>query len=164
MKQVAKVSDTYKKVNNFISSHHSSTLTFILQIPKVLDNIFDAISCICDKLCSIFEDSLSDENVQILEDIICMNQHLLSALDVSHPRIEEICNISKKIGDLPTKLTGGGGGGCTITCITPKNADKIDKFSDILTQLGFNCFKVYTDHNGVKLKIDHNHDPINQAS
>lgn len=42
-----------------------------------------------------------------------MNQNLLNCLDVGHPEIDKIVDISKKYG-LSAKLTGAGGGGIVL--------------------------------------------------
>lgn len=53
--------------------------------------------------------------IQVLIDL----QHgHLRTLDVSHPRLEEICFITKRRG-LHSKLTGAGGGGNAFTLIPP---------------------------------------------
>lgn len=45
-----------------------------------------------------------------------MNQSLLNALGVGHPVLERIRGITAEFR-LPTKLTGAGGGGCSITLV-----------------------------------------------
>lgn len=46
------------------------------------------------------------------------NQKLLEALRVSHRKIEDVCDVLK-LHELEGKLTGGGGGGCVITFLSP---------------------------------------------
>ncbi len=47
-----------------------------------------------------------------------VNQHLLNAIGVGHPSLDRVCGIAQRIG-LSAKLTGGGGGGCSIALIPP---------------------------------------------
>ncbi len=48
--------------------------------------------------------------------MIDVNHYLLCSLNVSHEKIENIRQITKKFG-LHTKITGAGGGGCMLTFI-----------------------------------------------
>jgi mevalonate kinase len=42
------------------------------------------------------------------------NQELLSSLQVSTPRLDEMCAVVRQAGAWGAKLTGSGGGGCMI--------------------------------------------------
>jgi len=48
--------------------------------------------------------------------MIDVNHYLLCSLNVSHEKIENIRQITKKYG-LHTKITGAGGGGCMLTFV-----------------------------------------------
>lgn len=52
----------------------------------------------------------------LFQELVCLNQHLLNALGVGHPAIDNVCTLAKAQG-LNAKLTGGGGGGCVIALL-----------------------------------------------
>ncbi|GME65712.1 mevalonate kinase [Neofusicoccum parvum] len=66
---------------------------------------------------------------QHLGDLMVANHGLLVALGVSHPRLERIRSLIDHTGIGWTKLTGAGGGGCTITLLKP-GIDSRDLFRD----------------------------------
>lgn len=47
-----------------------------------------------------------------------MNHNLLKALQVSHPKLDDICAILTEFG-LSGKLTGAGGGGYAVAVVPP---------------------------------------------
>ena len=53
-----------------------------------------------------------------LSDLIDLNQHLLNAMGVGHPSLDQVVSLSAKYG-LHAKLTGAGGGGCAFVLIPP---------------------------------------------
>jgi mevalonate kinase len=46
-----------------------------------------------------------------------INHHMLCALGVSHPSIDSVIRLTSEF-NLPSKITGAGGGGCVISIIT----------------------------------------------
>jgi hypothetical protein len=54
------------------------------------------------------------------------NQHLLSAVGVSHPSLDRICTVvDETAGDeAAAKLTGAGGGGCAFVVLRPSKPGK----------------------------------------
>ena len=56
--------------------------------------------------------------VACCQDLVEMNQSLLRLLGVSHPSLEQVCQLCSSHG-LHCKLTGAGGGGCAVTLISP---------------------------------------------
>ena len=53
-----------------------------------------------------------------IQEMFVINQHLLNALGVGHPSLDQVFSIASQFG-LAAKLTGGGGGGCAIILIHP---------------------------------------------
>lgn len=73
-----------------------------------------------------------------LGELIRINHGLLVSLGVSHPRLERIRELVDHAGIGWTKLTGAGGGGCSITLLKPgiKQAVK-DDLGEKLGEEGF---------------------------
>ncbi len=58
---------------------------------------------------------------QAVSEIVPENQALLNDIGVGHPTIDKVVEISKSF-NLPSKLTGAGGGGCVLTLVPPMAA------------------------------------------
>lgn len=65
-----------------------------------------------------------------------LNQMLLSTWMVSTPEIERACHTARRAGAYGAKLTGSGGGGCTIA-LTPEDPEPVLR---ALRAEGFECF------------------------
>ncbi|CAK4145302.1 unnamed protein product [Aphanomyces euteiches] len=91
--------------------------------------------------------SLSESD---LANMMATNQACLDALEVGHQSITTICEMSAKY-TMVTKLTGAGGGGCTITLV-PADAtdDDIALLKYELTQEGFTCIETALGGPGVE--------------
>lgn len=103
--------------------------------------LLDAIHQISSDAVSVFEKSNSagSELDTRVGELVRINQGLLYALGVSHPKIEEIVGLTSDIGD--TKLTGAGGGGCTITLLrSDVSQDQIESTVRHLESEGFQVF------------------------
>jgi mevalonate kinase len=92
------------------------------------------------------------EHYETLGELADFNHNLLRCLGVSHPRLDEACQIlaNKK---LHGKLTGAGGGGYAI-CLVGPFVDKnvISKVIEELNSKGFEA--VLTDLGGCGVSID----------
>jgi len=66
-----------------------------------------------------FEDEANHTSLIRLGELIRINHGLLVSLGVSHPRLERIRELVDHTGIGWTKLTGAGGGGCSITLLKP---------------------------------------------
>ena len=53
-----------------------------------------------------------------VQELFVLNQHLLNAVGVGHPALDQVCTLAREEG-LAAKLTGAGGGGCAIILIPP---------------------------------------------
>ncbi|KAF2710447.1 mevalonate kinase [Pleomassaria siparia CBS 279.74] len=88
------------------------------------ENILNAIGLVTESahqlLTSPGFDSTSPTALKHLGDLITINHGLLVALGVSHPKLERIREIIDHTGIGWTKLTGAGGGGCSITILKPQ--------------------------------------------
>ncbi|KAL3689875.1 hypothetical protein R1sor_016184 [Riccia sorocarpa] len=84
-----------------------------------------------------------------LEELVSMNQGLLQCMGVSHPSIEQICQITSGFS-LCSKLTGAGGGGCVFTLLRNDGTD-ILKLRHQLQLAGFDCFQAAMGGKGVQV-------------
>jgi len=81
-----------------------------------------------------------------------MNQGLLNALDVSHPKLEMICAMAW-IHSYAGKLTGAGGGGYAYILLPPNTEDESIKFfSQQLEEKGFHVTTTSLGGSGVKIE------------
>lgn len=96
--------------------------------PLIFDPIFQAMGHITNKghetLTNIYK--LNDENGNVekktklmndLLELVKVNHGLLTSMNVSHPGLEKIVNLSTELQVGATKLTGAGGGGCALTIL-----------------------------------------------
>ena len=87
------------------------------------------------------------------QELIDVNQGLLSALGVSHPALEQIINIAAK-QKMHAKLTGAGGGGFAYALITPWHTEiQINAAKLELEAAGFLCWEAQLAGDGVKHKF-----------
>ena len=78
-----------------------------------------------------------------VQELIDMNQGLLSSLGVSHPSLERVVEVTAKHG-LHTKLTGAGGGGFAFSLITPNtDREKVSKTFIPPCSNRVNCLQFY---------------------
>ncbi|EPY52689.1 mevalonate kinase Erg12 [Schizosaccharomyces cryophilus OY26] len=100
--------------------------------PLVIDSIFQTIDGISRSAIEALETVTDVFRLrEVLGELIFINQKMLEALNVSHVTIEQVINATKSIG--PTKLTGAGGGGCTVTL---RNTDCSNEMvEDVITEL-----------------------------
>lgn len=121
--------------------------------PKLVGGILDTI----DKVTRSAEDLLSEdgfdtENVESLQkvgELMTLNHGQLMSLGVSHPRLERIRALVDHEGMGWTKLTGAGGGGCSITLLRPDARDKLDRLESRLDEEGFQMFETTLGGGGV---------------
>ncbi|KAL8812715.1 MAG: hypothetical protein Q9200_000825 [Gallowayella weberi] len=90
--------------------HPAITQPILEAIDKVTESAHELV------LSSAF-DPKDDRSVRKLGDLMSINHGLLTALGVSHPKLDRIRELidSRELGW--TKLTGAGGGGCAITLL-----------------------------------------------
>ncbi|XP_074642614.1 mevalonate kinase-like isoform X2 [Tubulanus polymorphus] len=124
------VTNVFKRCENYVT-----VMEPILQA-------IDAISHRCQILLTDY--SKTESNIEKiyceLQELVDINQHLLASLGVSHPSIDQICAVTKQY-KLSTKLTGAGGGGCTLTLIPPEfPEDKLKCLIEQIKKLGCDCF------------------------
>lgn len=108
----------------------------------VMESI-EAVTLKCQVTCKELSEKPENttELYSILEGLIDVNQSHLSVLGVSHPLIDQICNLCSK-KNLHAKLTGAGGGGCVLCLINPEIPKSVMTELKIeLTDLRFVCLE-----------------------
>ncbi|RHY58444.1 hypothetical protein DYB30_001928 [Aphanomyces astaci] len=110
--------------------------------PAFVDGRFEAIRTIIEAF----------QRQTEFQAMIRLNQTLLAQVGVSHPAIDTVVNLANPL--LPTKLTGAGGGGCTITFI-PDDTDEgaVAALKADLAKHGFTCVETVLGGPGVKFSL-----------
>ena len=83
-------------------------------------------------------------------ELISINHGLLASLGVSHPRLERVRELIDFQGLGWTKLTGAGGGGCSITLMKPGvSEEKLASLQKQLESEGYSQFKTTLGGDGI---------------
>lgn len=97
-----------------------------------------------------FSSPLSGQDITRLGELIRINHGILVSLGVSHPKLERIRELIDHAGIGWTKLTGAGGGGCSITLLKPNVQQTVVKdLEDKLTCEGFEKYETTLGGAGV---------------
>lgn len=143
---------TYTKVPRSTKILVSNVRQLYETYPDIITPVLNSMDSIACKASQIL--SQNEPDFQSVASLIDINQGLLQSLGVSHETIAKICLLSEQLNIGPTKLTGAGGGGCTLTLIQdPTNLQKFKEtlsdaygFDTIETQLGGDgCLLVSSD-------------------
>jgi mevalonate kinase len=122
--------------------------------PKLVGPILDAMDKVVQAMNELIGDEDFDsEDVESLSkvgELMTVNHGLLVSLGVSHPRLERVRELVDHEGLGWTKLTGAGGGGCSITLMRPDAPrDKWDKLEEQLDREGYQKFETTLGGDGV---------------
>lgn len=122
--------------------------------PALLDSILDAM----DKAANSAVELLSHErfvdgdedSLRKLGELMSINHGLLVSLGVSHPRLERVRELVDHEGVGWTKITGAGGGGCSITLLRPDvPPEKTAKMEKQLDDENYGRYEVKLGGDGV---------------
>ncbi|KAH8664044.1 mevalonate kinase [Xylariales sp. PMI_506] len=122
--------------------------------PKLVGNILDAIDKVTHSAGELIGDDTFDpkdvDSLQKLGELMSINHGLLVSLGVSHPRLERIRELVDHENIGWTKLTGAGGGGCSITLMRPDTTQaKLDKMATQLQEQGYSQFRTTLGGDGI---------------
>ncbi|KAK4219225.1 hypothetical protein QBC37DRAFT_436789 [Rhypophila decipiens] len=122
--------------------------------PKLVGSILDAIDKVTDSAKEIINDDDFDtedeECLRRVGELMTINHGLLVSLGVSHPRLERVRELVDHEGIGWTKLTGAGGGGCSITLLRPGvSREKLDRLEQQLDDEGYQKFETTLGGDGV---------------
>ncbi|KAF4120702.1 mevalonate kinase [Geosmithia morbida] len=122
--------------------------------PKLVGTILDAMDRVTNSAAEILEDEDFDEEdddwLRRVGELMSINHGLLVSLGVSHPRLEGVRELVDHQGVGWTKLTGAGGGGCSITLLRPGvPAAKMKEVEGCLDRGGYQRFRTTLGGDGV---------------
>lgn len=96
------------------------------------------------------EDDVELDQMSKIGQLMAVNHGLLYALGVSHPRLERVRELVDHEGIGYTKLTGAGGGGCSITLMkSDVDPEKVAKLEQQLEEEGYEKFVTTLGGDGV---------------
>ncbi|KAI0122988.1 ribosomal protein S5 domain 2-type protein [Xylariales sp. AK1849] len=122
--------------------------------PKLVSTILDAMDKVTRSANELIDeedfDSEEVESLRRMGELMTINHGLLVSLGVSHPRLERIRELVDHEGIGWTKLTGAGGGGCSITLMRPDvPREKLDQLEERLEKEGYQKFETTLGGDGV---------------
>lgn len=122
--------------------------------PKLVGPILDAMDKVVQAMNELIEeedfDSEEVESLSKVGELMTINHGLLVSLGVSHPRLERVRELVDHEGLGWTKLTGAGGGGCSITLMRPDAPrEKWDRLEEQLEEEGYQKFETTLGGDGV---------------
>lgn len=135
-------------VNSKVERNTSRMVTTVKErirrFPAIVDGIFDAIDAISNEAMKVLNTPVnesrktcSEEEHQSLQELCRMNNQLLIALGLGHPKIDQICTTLARYGVHP-KMTGAGGGGSVYAFLKPETSQTvIDMMTNELKSMGY---------------------------
>jgi len=122
--------------------------------PKLVGSILEAVDRVTQSALELIEheefDTENEESLRGVGELMTINHGLLLSLGVSHPRLERVRELVDHEGIGWTKLTGAGGGGCSITLLRPGvPREKLDRLEEQLEEEGYQKFETTLGCDGV---------------
>ncbi|KAM5435352.1 Mevalonate kinase [Microsporum ferrugineum] len=122
--------------------------------PAITESVLDSIGQLTENAHRIIMSDDFDENcpdtIDHFGQLFRINHGLLVSLGVSHPRLERIRELVDHADIGWTKLTGAGGGGCTITLLKGnRNEAAIEHMEEQLDDEGFERYETSLGGDGV---------------
>ncbi|EGD78365.1 hypothetical protein PTSG_09431 [Salpingoeca rosetta] len=98
------------------------------EFPAVMDPLLDSMGHLSQTFLDISqqlaETSDTDPLFTKLETLMTMNHHMLNAIGVGHPALDDVVRLASSLG-LAAKLTGAGGGGCAYVLLRPHASEDV---------------------------------------
>ncbi|CAH0044501.1 unnamed protein product [Clonostachys rhizophaga] len=122
--------------------------------PDLVGSILDAMGKVTTTVADLIEeedfDATDEEDLRRVGELMTINHGLLVSLGVSHPRLERIRELVDHEGIGWTKLTGAGGGGCSITLLRPElPSERLSKLEAQLEEENYQKFETTLGGDGV---------------
>ena len=139
-----RTADQVANVKKLLQEYPDITELMLQAIDKISKEALDLINA------NEFEDDSSHRSLVRLGELVRINHGLLVSLGVSHPRLERIRELVDHAGIGWTKLTGAGGGGCSITLLKPTIKKVVkDQLNAKLIREGFERYDTTLGGDGV---------------
>lgn len=132
----------------------SGVSKLLQEYPSVTSSILTLMENVAKDLYSIMIKPFDGTSKSKLQELVRINQGLLSSLGVSHTSLDKIKLLTDRLDIGETKLTGAGGGGCAITLLND-DFDKNDLQSLIkdLNEEGYETFETKLGGKGCGILI-----------
>ena len=122
--------------------------------PKLVASILDAMDKVTTSAADLIQEDDFDERdedcLRRVGELMTINHGMLNAIGVSHPRLERIRELVDHEGIGWTKLTGAGGGGCSITLLKPNTPkETMDRLDARLEAEGYEKFETTLGGGGI---------------
>lgn len=139
---------TYTKIPRSTKTLITNVRELVVKQPNVVKPILTAMGQLAIRGTEIL-DSLDDSNYEELIELVRVNHGLLVSLGVSHPGLELVKFESDSMSIGSTKLTGAGGGGCSLTILHKSTTqEQVENFKRKLeSAYGYKTFQ--TDLGGM---------------
>lgn len=143
-KHPRRTAEQVANVRNLLSNHEDITQSLLDTIDRITVEVHNIISD------PGFSSHAGSPHLVRLGELIRINHGLLVSLGVSHPKLERIRELIDYTGIGWTKLTGAGGGGCSITLLRPSVKQSIlDELNVKLSNEGFEKYETTLGGDGV---------------
>jgi mevalonate kinase len=122
--------------------------------PKLVGSILDAMDKVTSTAAELIEeedfDDGDEEYLRRVGELMSINHGLLVSLGVSHPRLERVRELVDHEDIGWSKLTGAGGGGCSISLLRPGvSEEKLERLGEQLEEEDFWQFQTTLGGDGV---------------
>ncbi|MDH5402919.1 MAG: mevalonate kinase, partial [Candidatus Heimdallarchaeota archaeon] len=111
--------------------------------PEIINPILSTMGNVAD----LIHQNLEIFDLSTLGDLFKINQGLLDAIGVGHPKLSNLMNIATEFGAVGTKLTGAGGGGCFL--VLGKDQIQINEIASELKNFNVDVFVTKISSRGV---------------
>lgn len=139
-----RTAEQVSNVRNLLTNHEDITNSMLDTIDKITNEANDIIND------PDFSSHAGSPHIVRLGELIRINHGILVSLGVSHPKLERIRELIDHAGIGWTKLTGAGGGGCSITLLKHNvKEETLKDLDDKLTAEGFEKYNTTVGGAGV---------------
>ena len=151
-KIIEKLNLTYLPIVVAYSGQKADTVSLVKNVAEKFKQYPDKVKRICEacgKLVEHAKKSLMGKDWERMGLYMDMNQEYLRDMGVSTEKLETLILAAKKAGAWGAKLSGAGGGDCTIA-IAPK--DKVEDVKQAINLAGGKVIDVTTNVEGVRIE------------